>query len=102
MYASPTNYSGVFHSKRLTIGRCRSTKKNTGFPFTLEFGGREETKAGGVKTRVYNFERILKKDLLSIRNPSRKHFVEKLLSNKQKRIFLGIVVWNLGRGLNEY
>jgi len=51
---------------------------------------------------VYTFERILKKDLLSIWNPSRKHFVEKLLSNKQKRIFLGIVVWNLRRGLDEY
>jgi len=46
----------------------------------------------GVKTRVYNFERILKKDLLLVRNLSGKYVMEKLLSNKQKRIFLGIIV----------
>jgi len=46
----------------------------------------------GVKTRVYNFERILKKDLLLVRNLSGKYLMEKLLSNKQKRIFLGIIV----------
>jgi len=46
----------------------------------------------GVKTRMYNFERILKKDLLFIRNLIGKYFMEKLLSNKQKRIFLGILM----------
>jgi len=56
----------------------------------------------GVKTRVYNIERIFKKDLLLIRNLSGKYVMEKLLSNKQKRIFLGIVVWNLRTGSNEY
>jgi len=45
-----------------------------------------------VKTRVYDFERILKKDLLLVRNLIGKYLAEKLLSNKQKRIFLGIIV----------
>jgi len=46
----------------------------------------------GVKTRVYNFERVLKKDLLLVRNLSGKYLVEKLLSDEPKRIFLGILV----------
>jgi len=99
--ASPKNYSRVFHSKTLTIDRCKNNKKSTGFPFPLEFGGREETKAGGENPRV-QFKRILKKDLLLVRNLSEKYLMEKLLSNKQKRLFLGIIVQNLRRGLNGY
>jgi hypothetical protein len=41
---------------------------------------------------VYTFERIFKKDLLLVRNLSGKYLVEKLLSDEQKRIFLGIIV----------
>jgi len=47
----PLNYSRVFHSKRLTIGRCKNNKKY-GLFFPLELGGREETKAGGENPRV--------------------------------------------------
>ena len=67
-------------------------QKSTGFLFPyrgLEVGKKPNLE---VKTRVCNFKRILKKDLLCIRSLSRKSVTEKLLSNWQKAIFLGILV----------